>query len=49
MFKNHKVKLKNGYKYQITGGKWCTYDRLRSASGLKSPSTDIIISNHGPI
>ena len=24
-------------------------DRLRSASGLKSASTDIIISNHGPI
>ena len=25
------------------------YDRLRSASGLKSASTDVIISNHGSI
>jgi hypothetical protein len=26
-----------------------TYDRLRSVSGLKSASTDIIILNHGLI
>ena len=25
------------------------YDRLRSASGLKSASTDVIISNRSPI